>query len=77
MAKKHAKLGYISGPVHSADCSPTGGASIDDPEIRSMVFECFVSTHKNSDGTSTGYYYNARVNWDDGTFTYGIGRANE
>ncbi len=75
MASNHADEGFIEGPVSSVGCTTTGGVSIDDISIRSMLFECFASTKENSDGTSTGYYYNARVNWDDASYTYGFGRA--
>jgi hypothetical protein len=75
MARGHAADSFITGPVRSVSCVPTGGVSIDEISIRSMLFECFVSTKKNRDGTSSGYYYNARVDWDEGSYTYGYGRA--
>ena len=39
-----------------------------------MLFECFATNVENANGRATGLYYRARANWDDGTWTYGLGR---
>lgn len=75
MAEGHVVDGVIDGPVLSVSCSPTGGGSVDDLTELTTAFECFVSTKDNGDGTSTGYYYNATMNWTSGSFTYGMGRG--
>ncbi|TDW30355.1 cell envelope integrity protein TolA [Cryobacterium psychrophilum] len=75
MADGHAADGIIEGPILSVRCTTTGGISIDDISIRSMLFECFASNAENEDGTSTGFYYNARADWDNESWTYGLGRG--
>ena len=74
LAKKQSADGIISGPVLSVQCTPTGSYSLSDLEIRSMPFECFVATEDLGDSTRRGVDYHALANWDDGTFTYGLGK---
>lgn len=74
LAKKQAEDGIISGPVLSVQCTPTGGYSLSDLEIRSMKFECFVANEDLGGGTLRGVDYHALANWDDGTFTFGLGK---
>jgi hypothetical protein len=38
------------------------------------VFECFVADKDNKDGTQSGYYFNATMNWSTGSYTYGLGK---
>jgi hypothetical protein len=75
MAEKHLAEGVIDGSVISVRCSEASGEKINDLSLRTMVLECFVSTADNGDGTFSGYYYNASVDWDTGRFSYGLGRA--
>ncbi|WP_225735841.1 DUF2510 domain-containing protein [Gulosibacter chungangensis] len=75
MAEEHAAEGYIDGPIIDVSCAPTNGGSTDDLTAKTTVFECFVANEDNGDGTMRGHYYNATMNWTDGTFTYGMGRA--
>jgi hypothetical protein len=75
MADQHAADGAISGPILTVRCTTTGGISIEDISIRSMLFECFASNHVNEDGTSGGFYYHARADWDANSWTYGFGRS--
>jgi len=65
----------IDGPVLRATCDPVSG-STDDLTDLTTTFNCFVATKDNGDGTSTGYYFNATMNWDSGSYTYGLGKAN-
>lgn len=74
MAEQHVSEGIVDGPIIAVRCTTTGGISIDDISIRSMLFECFASNKDNGDGTMSGVYYHARANWDDGSWTYGLGR---
>lgn len=75
MAEGHVKDGLVDGPILRATCSPVGGGSTDDLSEKTTVFDCFVANKDNPDGTSTGYSYNATMNWDTGNFTYSIGKA--
>lgn len=74
MATKHVEEGLIDGPVLGVSCSPVAGGSLDDLSETTTVFECFMSRVDNGDGTSSGHYYNATMNWGDGSYTYGFGR---
>jgi hypothetical protein len=74
MATDDVTKGVIDGPVLSASCSPVSG-STDTLTDRTTSFNCFVATKDNGDGTQTGYNFNATVNWDTGSYTYGFGKA--
>ncbi|MCU1551032.1 MAG: hypothetical protein JWR36_1592 [Glaciihabitans sp.] len=76
MAKQDAKIGAIDGPILRATCSPVGGGSTDDLTQLTTVFECFVANKNNSDGTQSGYYFNATMNWTTGSYTYGLGKPS-
>jgi len=73
MANGHDKTGFIDGPVLKVSCNPVAGGSVDDLSEKTTVFQCFVATKKNKDGSSNGYYYNATMNWTSGEYTYGYG----
>ena len=73
MAKKHVKEGLIRGPVLKVSCDPVAGGSIDNLADQTTVFQCFVANKDHGDGTMSGYYYNATMNWDTGSYTYGFG----
>jgi hypothetical protein len=34
-----------------------------------------VANKDNGDGTSSGYFFNATVNWNSGSYTYGLGKS--
>lgn len=74
MAAEHIADELIDGPILSVDCSPVGGGSTDDLTETTTVFECFVANEENADGTFRGYYYNATMNWNTGSYTYGYGQ---
>lgn len=74
MAEEHVAEDFIDGPVLNVSCSPVGGGSTDDLAQLTTVFECFVANQDNGDGTLSGYYYNATMNWSTGSFTYGFGQ---
>ncbi len=74
MATKDVGTGVIDGPILGVSCSPVGGGSTDDLTEQTTVFQCFVSNKDNADGTQTGYYFNATMNWSTGEYTYGFGK---
>lgn len=61
-------------PVTSVACSPVDGGSTDDLTDQTTAFDCFAVKTDNPDGTQSGYYYNATVNWSTREYTYGYGR---
>jgi hypothetical protein len=73
MAEKHVADGLFDGPILSVSCSPVGGGSTDDLTAKTTIFECFAATTDNGDGTMMGRKYHATMNWDAGTYTYGLG----
>jgi hypothetical protein len=73
LAQKHVADGLFEGPVLSVSCDPIGGGSTDDLTAKTTVFDCFVATKNNGDGTSSGKKYHATMNWDTGDYTYGFG----
>jgi pyruvate/2-oxoglutarate dehydrogenase complex dihydrolipoamide acyltransferase (E2) component len=75
MAKGHVTDGVIDGPIVAVSCDPVAGGSVDDLSEKTTVFQCFAANKKNKDGTSSGYYYNATMNWKTGSYTYGLGKS--
>ncbi|MUL47314.1 DUF2510 domain-containing protein [Mycobacterium sp. CBMA293] len=73
MAQKHVDQGLFDGPILSVSCDPVSGGSTDDLTAKTTVFECFAATKDNGDGTLSGRKYHATMNWDTGTYTYGLG----
>lgn len=77
MASGHLQDGFIEGEdVISVTCVPITGNDIDNISQRTLTVDCFAATHDNGDGTMSGHYYNAHIDWDDhASYTYGPGRA--
>lgn len=75
LAEVDVAKGALDGPVLSASCDPVSG-STDVLTDLTTTFNCFVATHDNGDGTSSGYNFNATINWTTGSYTYGLGKAN-
>lgn len=73
LAETHVKDGLIEGEIIEVTCSPVDGGSMDDLGQRTTVFQCFVANEDNGDGTMSGYYYNATMNWDTQEYSYGLG----
>lgn len=74
MAEEHITDGLVDAiEVLSVTCSPVAGGSIGDLEQETTVFECFVATEDNGDGTMSGFGYNATMNWTTGSYTYALG----
>lgn len=76
MAETHVTEGLIDGPIISVSCDPVDGGSADDLTQRTTVFQCFAANTDNGDGSFSGHYYNATMNWDSGEYTYGFGAPN-
>lgn len=73
MAQSHAEEELIDGPVIDVFCDPIGGGSTDILTDQTTLFECFVATTENDDGSMSGYTYSATMNWNTGEYTYRIG----
>lgn len=69
-AKEGVDDGYFTGPILSASCMAVGGGSTDDLDDKSTKFECLAIYEEHDDGTSSGYPYDATINWDDGSYTW-------
>jgi hypothetical protein len=73
LADEHVEEGLIDGPVVEVTCSPVAGGFLDDLTEVTTTFECFVARELLDDGRARGRYYNATMNWDTGSYTYGLG----
>ena len=76
MADKDVTDKLLVGPILSVKCSPIGSGSTNDLTQLTSVFECFAANKDNGDGTQSGYTFHATMNWSDGSYTYGLGKAN-
>ncbi|RDV43670.1 DUF2510 domain-containing protein [Leifsonia sp. ku-ls] len=74
MAEDDISKGVLTGPVLTVTCNPVSG-STDDLTDTTTTFDCFVANKDNGDGTSSGYFFNATVNWTSGSYTYGLGKS--
>jgi len=74
MASDHIRKGLISGKLIDVACSPVAGYSLDDIEETTTEFTCFAATKDNGDGTQSGFYYEALMNWETSQFSYGLQR---
>jgi hypothetical protein len=75
MARKHVREGIIKGPVIRVSCDPVAGGSVEDLSEKTTVFQCFMANKDNKDGTMSGHYYHATMNWGTGSYTYGFGES--
>jgi hypothetical protein len=76
LAEKDVTDKLLVGPILSVKCSPVGSGSTSDLTQLTSVFECFAANKDNGDGTQSGYTFHANMNWSDGSYTYGLGKAN-
>lgn len=74
MAEDDVSKGVLNGPVLTVSCSPVSG-STDDLTDTTTTFDCFAANKDNGDGTQSGYFFNATVNWTSGQYTYGLGKS--
>jgi hypothetical protein len=76
MAKENVAKGLHDGPVLKVSCNPVNGGSTDDLTDQTTAFDCFVANEDNGDGTQSGFFYNANINWTTGEYTYGFGKSS-
>lgn len=76
LAEDDIAKGVLDGPVISVACNPVSG-STDDLTDSTTTFDCFVANKDNGDGTNSGYFFNATVNWSTGEYTYGLGKSGQ
>lgn len=74
LAEEDIAKSLLTGPVIAVSCNPVSG-STDDLTDTTTTFDCFVANKDNGDGTQSGYFFNATVNWTSGGYTYGLGKA--
>ncbi|MGO4534395.1 hypothetical protein [Leifsonia sp. 2MCAF36] len=74
MAEDDIAKGLLTGPVLGVSCNPVSG-SADDLTDTTTTFDCFVGNKDNGDGTQSGYFFNATINWTSGEYTYGLGKS--
>lgn len=76
MAEDDIAKGLLDGPVLGVSCNPVDGGSTDDLTDVTTAFDCFVGNKDNGDGTQSGYFFNATMNWSTGSYTYGLGKSH-
>jgi hypothetical protein len=76
LAEDDIAKGVLDGPVIDVACNPVSG-STDDLTDPTTTFDCFVANKDNGDGTNSGYFFNATVNWSTGEYTYGLGKSGQ
>jgi len=76
MAEDDISKGVLDGPVLGVSCNPVNGGSTDDLTDVTTAFDCFVGNKDNGDGTQSGYFFNATMNWSTGSYTYGLGKSH-
>ncbi|WP_345761696.1 DUF2510 domain-containing protein [Diaminobutyricibacter sp. McL0608] len=74
LAQDDIAKNLLTGPVIAVTCNPVSG-STDDLTDTTTTFDCFVANKDNGDGTQSGYFFNATVNWTTGEYTYGLGKS--
>jgi hypothetical protein len=73
-AQQDVSDGLLDGPILRTDCTPTG-TSADDLNVSAATYSCLAVNKDNfDDGTSSGYSFTGNVNFDDGTYTWHLGR---
>lgn len=73
-AKERVKKGSLTGPIKRVDCVPTGGGSLDDLTSLTTTFECIAVNETNKDKTESGYVFTSTMNWDEGSYSWRLGR---
>ena len=74
MASDQIREGLISGKLINVECSPVAGYSLDDIAETTTEFTCFAATRDNGDGTQSGFYYEALMNWETSRYSFGLQR---
>jgi hypothetical protein len=74
-AKKDVADGVLDGPILRTECTPVGGGNSDPLAAHTGNWSCLAVTKDDlSSGTSEGYAFSATVNYDDGSYTWHLGR---
>lgn len=68
-ANENVTSGVLDGPILRTVCTPVGGGSEDLSEPTGK-YECLAVTEDNADGTSSGYSYDATINYDKFSYTW-------
>lgn len=71
-AEEYVSQGYLAGEIQEVICNPTAGGSLSDLDESTTTFECFAVTEYHDDGTGSGHIFEALMNWDSGSYTYGL-----
>jgi len=75
LARDHLRDGIIRGELYYVSCTPIDGFNLDDLQESSTTFDCFVALDDLGDGRYQGNDYHGTINWDTGTYTYGLGQS--
>lgn len=73
-AKERVQDGVLEGPIFYTTCDPLGGGSTDDLTALTTTFECLAINKKNDDGTVEGWVFSATANWNEGSWSWHLGR---
>lgn len=71
-ANEKAATGVLDGPILRTVCTPVGGGSEDLSEPTGK-YECLAVTEDNTDGTSSGYSFDATINYEKFSYTWQLG----
>jgi hypothetical protein len=66
--------GLLLGPVLKTVCDPVGGGR-DDLSSRTGKYECLAVTDVKDDGNSSGYSYTGTINYQESSWSWGLGRG--
>lgn len=73
-AKSRVTDGTLTGPIKRTECTPLGGGSTDDLTAITGTFECIAVNEERKDGSASGYVFSATMNWDEGSYSWHLGR---
>ncbi|MDA0170325.1 hypothetical protein OJ998_14600 [Solirubrobacter taibaiensis] len=72
-ARASVRDGLLDGPILRTSCDPVGGGR-DDLTSRTGKYDCLAITETDADGTSRGYSFHATINYEEYSYTWGLGR---
>ncbi|MQW75307.1 DUF2510 domain-containing protein [Nocardioides sp. dk4132] len=73
-AKEKVSEGVLEGPIYYTNCDPLGGGSVDDLTALTTTFECLAVNEKLDGGQVRGWVFSSTVNWDEGSWSWHLGR---
>lgn len=71
-ARHQVDRSLLDGPILRTSCTPVGGGSENLADV-TIKYECFAATTDNGDGTSDGYNVHATMDFNTGSYTWGLG----